>query len=321
MAATLCYMNFRTGFVEDKALIKEVLTEKIGKKFKIAYGSLANTGRECTPVHVMFTNKYDTRMLCRIEDTEVYELLFCNQLMELPIKDNPLPKCTMKVAPLTFDEVKSYLNSVIRLVERKPREWARRDMIKRMLRADDVDRIPCNHCPPFNSHLFSKKRIIQYQTEIKTRPACPFGGYVDFTRFSEGICTNNRCFHCIPTQYFWNRNKRVKIFEKFWEWMKHGMCNSCYYVRMNTLKKQWYGNDVKLAATVFNSARAKAILKTSNIPKDNDDRGWVTSDEDSDPESVSSVDSDPEHFELFEEYFPTPRLVEPITLEEFQERP
>ena len=168
MAATLCYMNFRTGFVEDKALIKEVLTEKIGKKFKIACGSLANTGRECTPVHVMFTNKYDTRMLCRIEDTEVYELLFCNQLMELPIKDNPLPKCAMKVAPLTFDEVKSYLNSVIRLVERKPREWARRDMIKRMLRADDVDRIPCNHCPPFNSHLFSKKGL--FSIKLKSKP-------------------------------------------------------------------------------------------------------------------------------------------------------
>ena len=320
MAATLCYMNFRTGCVVDKPLIKVALTEMLGKKFKIANGSLGNTGCECTPVHVMFTNKYDTRMLCRIEDTEVYELLFCNQLMELPIPDDPLPKCTMKVAPLTYDEVKSYLNCVIRLVERNPKEWARRDVIKRMLRNDNFN-VSCNHCPPFNSHLFSKKRIIQYQTEIKTRTACPFGGYVDFTRFSEGICTNNRCFHCIPAQHFWNRSKRDKIFEKFWEWMKHGFCNSCYYVRMNTLKKQWYGNDVKLAATVFDSDRAKVILKQSNIPKDNEDRAWVTSDDDSDAESISSVDSEPEHLEYFQEYFPSPRMVEPATLEDFQERP
>ena len=218
MAASLCYMNFRTGELVDKPFIKVALTEMLGKKFKIANGSPGNTGSLCTPVHVMFTNKYDTRLLCKIEDTEVYELLFCNQLISLPIPRAPLPKCAMKMAPLTNDEVKSYLNCVIRLVEKKPKEWARRDMIKRLLRADHLFEccfIRCGVCPAFNSHLFSKKRIIQYQTELKVRTACPFGGYVDFTRFSEGMCTNNRCFHCIPSRAHWHSSKRDKIFENF----------------------------------------------------------------------------------------------------------
>ena len=87
-----------TCCIVDKPFIKVALTEMHGKKFKIANGSPGNTGSLCTPVHVMFTNKYDTRLLCKIEDTEVYELLFCNQLISLPIPRAPLPKCAMNMA-------------------------------------------------------------------------------------------------------------------------------------------------------------------------------------------------------------------------------
>ena len=103
--------------------------------------------------------------------------------------------------------------------------------------------------------------------------------------------------------------------------MKDGRCNDCYYVNMKIMKKQWFGTDVKFAAAIFDSYRAKYILKQSNIPKMNENSAWASSGEDSDAESLSSVDSNPEHLEYFEEYFPSPAMVEPATLEDFQERP
>ena len=305
MAASI--LEWENGWPVSKPWIKVALSENIGKQFKIATGS--HTGSVCTPVHVMFSTKHDTRMLCRIEGTEIHELFQCNELIRLPIEQSPLPKCTMKVAPLTLDEVRSYLNCIIRYCDKKPAIWARRDMIKRMLR-DDNFCIPCNYLPPFNNSKFHKSRIIDHQTAIKLRSACPFGGYVDFTKFSEGICTNNRCFHCSFGEWYWHTTKRSKIYAKFHAFLDNGYCNSCYYVHEKNDLKQMYGGHVKYAAHVLDSRRAKSVLAESNIPKDNEDSAWATSDEEAtnDYDSVSSIDSDSDHLEFWDESVPEPKL-------------
>ena len=82
MAASI--LEWENGWPVSKPWIKVALSENIGKQFKIATGS--HTGSVCTPVHVMFTTKHDTRMLCRIEGTEIYELFQCNELIRLPIE-------------------------------------------------------------------------------------------------------------------------------------------------------------------------------------------------------------------------------------------
>ena len=294
---------FENGWPVAKPWIKLALSEMIGKKYQILDDSSDLDGQICTPVFVMFTTRYDTRLVCKLDDSDKHESVFCNQLVPYPLKaTSPLPKCAMKVPLLTDDEIRSYLKTAIRLCDKKADIWARREMVKIMLMNENFEPFPCNELPPFfNNTKFDSLDILQRQTMIKLQEGCPHGGYVDFKRFGEGICTNDRCFYCSFSECQWYYGRKWKIHYKFNEFLKTGRCNDCCCRSLQVEKEHYSGGIVKFAKSVLDSNYGKDKLSKHNETEEE-------SSDDDDDSVISSVDTYPGHMVDWDDDFCEPSL-------------
>ena len=285
------YRTIENGWPVHKSMIRASLSEKIGKMFKIVHAKPDLNGRICTPVFILYTTKYDTRMVCKLLDTEEYLPIFCNQLVSYPLViKSPLPACSMETPDLSVEEIRKFLNTAAGICDKKAPEWARREMVKSMLLGKSFPPFPCNHMPIFNKSLFSRSLIICYQTEIKVRGGCPYDGFVDFKRFGEGICLNDRCFYCSNGEVGWYYGRKHKIEAKFLEFLRTGLCNFCILQKMKEEKEEHYGGLVKFAKKVLDGPYGQA--SQTNAEEDDDDESDY---------SISSEESDYDNLEYWED--------------------
>ena len=83
MAASI--VVWERGWPVHKSLIREALSERLGKMFKVVHSKRHLNGRICKPVFILYTTKHDTRMVCEFQDSGEYLPIYCNQLVPYPL--------------------------------------------------------------------------------------------------------------------------------------------------------------------------------------------------------------------------------------------
>ena len=295
MAASIMVWDGR--WPVHKSLIREALSERIGKMFKIVHSKKHLNGRICKPVFILYTTKYDTRMVCEFQDSGEYLPVYCNELVPYPlVMKSPLSVCSIRTPLLTVQQIKRFLNTAVGSCDKRAHIWARREMVKSMLLEETFPPFPCNKMPIFNKAMFPKSLIIAHQTAIKVQGGCPFEGVVDFKRFGEGLCFNDHCFYCSCSKFEWGGDRTNKILHRFDDFLTSGLCHLCIHQRKIVDKENRYGGLVKFAKEVFD---LDSHTRIKIWEEDSDDDSFY---------SISSEESDLDKLEFWDEDFTDPPL-------------